>query len=67
MQGRSRTVIDDSGSLAITAWTCADCGELIEELRILSRDGTVPRPSSRYVVAPQAPTSRGRLQAHRLP
>ncbi len=33
-----RTVVDDSGSLAITAWTCAACGDLIEEVRILPND-----------------------------
>jgi hypothetical protein len=27
MGGRGRTVLDDSGTLAITAWTCARCGE----------------------------------------
>ena len=29
--GRGRTVLDDSGTLAITAWTCARCGGVIEE------------------------------------
>jgi hypothetical protein len=28
-------VVDDSGSLSITVWACADCGELVEEVRIL--------------------------------
>ncbi|MEK6803631.1 MAG: hypothetical protein AABZ34_13355 [Nitrospirota bacterium] len=37
-----RTVVDDSGSLAITAWTCAVCGDLIEEIRILPRQRVVP-------------------------
>lgn len=50
----SRTVLDDNGSLAITAWTCARCGGVIEEIRILLQDGkTRPRPI-RYAVAPPA-------------
>ena len=34
--GPFRTVVDDSGSLAITAWTCAACGEDIEPARLKS-------------------------------
>ena len=34
MGGRGRTVLDDSGTLAITAWTCARCGGVTEEVRI---------------------------------
>jgi ribosomal protein S27E len=30
--GAGRTVLDDSGTLAITAWTCARCGGVIEEI-----------------------------------
>jgi len=51
LRGQSRTVTDDSGSLAITAWTCAECGQLIEEIHILSPDGTPERPTIRYAVA----------------
>jgi hypothetical protein len=50
--GTSRTVLDDNGSLAITAWTCGECGSVNEEIGILSENGQViPRPN-RYVVAP---------------
>jgi hypothetical protein len=35
LQGRRPTVVDDSGSLSITVWACAECGELVEEVRIL--------------------------------
>jgi hypothetical protein len=49
--GRSRTVLDDSGSLAITAWTCTDCGELIEEIRILSPEGRSEARPVRYTVS----------------
>jgi len=56
--GTSRTVLDDSGTLAITAWTCAKCGGVIEEIRIMVQDGKAqPRPI-RYAVA--APHSIGR-------
>ena len=49
--GTSRTVLDDSGTLAITAWTCARCGGVIEEIRIMVQDGKAqPRPI-RYAVA----------------
>lgn len=51
-KGRSRTVTDDSGTLAITAWTCADCGELIEEIHILSRDGKAESRPARYSLVP---------------
>jgi hypothetical protein len=51
--GTSRTVVDDNGSLAITAWSCSKCGGVIEEIRLLAQDGTArPRPI-RYAVVPQ--------------
>jgi hypothetical protein len=51
--GTSRTVLDDKGSLVITAWTCGGCGSVNEQIGILSESGQViPRPN-RYVVAPQ--------------
>jgi hypothetical protein len=50
--GASRTVLDDNGLLAITAWTCGECDSVNQEIGILSKDGQViPRPN-RYVVAP---------------
>ena len=56
--GRGRTVLDDSGTLAITAWTCARCGGVIEEIRIMVQDGKAqPRPI-RYAVAPPHSTGR---------
>ena len=39
MGGTVRTVLDDDGSLAITAWKCESCGGVIEEIQILSRYG----------------------------
>ena len=60
LQGRKRTVIDESGSLAITAWACADCGQLIEEVRMLSRSGNFEERPVRYVVGP-----RQRMDGHR--
>jgi hypothetical protein len=43
--GTGRTVLDDSGTLAITAWTCARCGGVIEEVRIMVQGGKArPRP-----------------------
>lgn len=53
LNGRSRTVLDESGSLAIKAWTCADCGGLIEEIRLLSHDGKAGHRRIRYAVRPQ--------------
>ncbi len=56
--GKSRTVLDDSGTLAITAWTCARCGGVIEEIRIMVQDGKAqPRPI-RYGVEPPRATGR---------
>ena len=61
----SRTVLDDSGSVSITAWTCARCGAVIEEIRILAQDGQArPRPI-RYTVAPLRSTGRSAPIAHR--
>jgi hypothetical protein len=37
MGGWGRTVLDDSGTLAITAWICAKCGGVIEEVRIMMK------------------------------
>lgn len=58
MGGRGRTVLDDSGTLAITAWTCAKCGGVIEEVRIVVQGRKAqPRPI-RYAVAPLRLTGR---------
>ena len=63
MGGRSRTVLDDSGTLAITAWTCAKCGGVIEEVRIMMQGRkSHPRPI-RYAEKPlrlDRPASAGR-------
>lgn len=48
----SRTVLDDSGSLAITAWTCLKCGGVVEEIRILTQDGKARTRPIRFAVAP---------------
>ena len=58
MNGRSRTVLDDSGSLAITAWRCSSCGGVIEEIQILSRYGKAQPRRIRYAVAQQRRTRR---------
>jgi hypothetical protein len=58
LNGRSRTVLDESGSLAITAWTCATCGDLIEEIRIVSTDGKPDLHPIRYTVTPQSRLGR---------
>jgi hypothetical protein len=56
--GRGRTVLDDSGTLAIRAWTCARCGGVIEEVRIMMQGGKAqPRPV-RYAVTPPRSTVR---------
>ena len=53
MSGRGRTVLDDSGTLAITAWTCATCGGVIEEIRIMVQGRKAqPRPI-RYAETPR--------------
>jgi hypothetical protein len=63
--GTGRTVLDDSGTLAITAWTCARCGRVIEEVRIMVQNGKAqPRPI-RYAVAPPHLAGRPRLVVHR--
>jgi hypothetical protein len=65
--GKGRTVLDDSGTLAITAWTCAKCGGVIEEIRIIVQDGKAqPRPM-RYGVAPPRSVGRPAPVAHRAP
>jgi short chain dehydrogenase len=56
MNGRSRTVLDDSGSLAITAWKCESCGGVTEEIQILSRYGKARPRRIRYAVKPQCST-----------
>ena len=56
--GRSRTVLDDSGSLAVTAWRCSDCDGVIEEIQVLSRYGTARPRRARYIVKPQRATRR---------
>jgi hypothetical protein len=51
--GTSRTVLDDKGSLVITAWTCGGCGTVNEQIGILLKSGQVISRPNRYVVAPQ--------------
>ena len=65
MGGRGRTVLDDSGTLAITAWTCARCGGVIEEIGIMGQDGKAQPRSIRYAVAPPYSTGRPAPVAHR--
>jgi hypothetical protein len=48
----SRTVLDESGSLAITAWRCVGCQSVTEELFVLSRDCWAQPRRIRYAVAP---------------
>ncbi len=63
--GTGRTVLDDSGTLAITAWTCAKCGGVVEEIRIMVQDGKAqPRPI-RYSVAPPRSIRRPVPSDHR--
>lgn len=53
MSRRGRTVFDDSGTLAITAWTCVMCGGVIEEVCIMVQGRkTHPRPI-RYAETPR--------------
>jgi hypothetical protein len=47
----SRTVLDESGSLAITAWQCLRCHGVTEELFVLSRDRWAQPRRIRYAVA----------------
>jgi hypothetical protein len=63
----SRTVLDDSGSLAITAWTCSKCGQVIEEIYILAQDGTTQTGSARFAVAPPHSNGRAMQFAHTGP
>ena len=58
MNGSSRTVLDDSGSLAITAWRCSSCDGVIEEIQVLSRYGAAQLRRARYIVRPQRSTRR---------
>jgi len=58
MNGSSRTVLDDTGSLAITAWRCSSCDGVIEEIQILSRYGKAQPRSIRYAVQPHRSTRR---------
>jgi len=63
--GTGRNVLDDSGTLAITAWTWARCGGVIEEIRIMVQDGKAqPRPT-RYAVAPPRSIRRPAPVDHR--
>lgn len=66
MAGRGRTVLDDSGTLAITAWTCTRCGGVIEEVRIMVQGGKAQPCPIRYAVTPPHATGRPALVAARL-
>ena len=58
MGGTVRTILDDSGSLAITAWKCESCGGVIEEIQILLRYGKAQPRRIRYAVSQQRRTRR---------
>ena len=49
MRRSNQTVLDDSGSLAITAWKCPRCQGIMEELFV--RDRRAPLRRIRYTVA----------------
>ena len=51
--GTGRTVLDDSGALAITAWTCATCGGVIEEVRIMVQGRKAQLRPIRYAETPR--------------
>ena len=40
MGGRSRSALDDSGTVAITPWNCAECGGVIEEASMIMHGRT---------------------------
>jgi hypothetical protein len=63
----SRTVLDDSGSLAITAWTCSKCGGVFEEIRILTQDGKTQTRPIRFAVAPPQTNGQTGQFAHHAP
>ena len=65
MGGRGRTVLDDSRTLAITAWTCAECGGVIEEVRIVVQDRKAQPRLIRYAVVPLRSTRRPAPAAQR--
>ena len=48
----SRTVLDDDGSLAITAWICGECDSVNQEIDILPKNGQVMLRPNGYVAAP---------------
>lgn len=58
MGGSSRMILDDSGSLAVTAWRCSSCDGVIEEIQIRSRYGTAKPRRARYIVKPQQRSTR---------
>jgi DNA-directed RNA polymerase subunit RPC12/RpoP len=48
---KSRTMMNDYGSLAVTAWRCARCGGITEEVRVLEPAAGGEAYRSRYAVA----------------
>ena len=58
MSGRGRTVLDDSGTLAITAWTCATCGGVIEEVRMMVQGRKAHPHPIRYAETPRHSVGR---------
>lgn len=56
--GPVRTFMDDSGTIAITAWNCALCSEPVEEIHDQSRDRALHLYRIRDAVAPQVTIRR---------
>jgi hypothetical protein len=48
MKRSSRTILDESGSLAVTLWRCPRCEGVIEELCVVARDARAQPHRIRY-------------------
>jgi hypothetical protein len=42
-------VLDNGGSLGVTAWLCRNCGNVVQQVFVLARGGKARFRSSRYI------------------
>lgn len=52
MKSQSLDVLDDGVPFSMSAWACAACGDVVEEIKVFQKNGERLSRRFRYVVKP---------------
>ncbi len=52
MKSQSSDVLDDGVPFSMSAWSCAACGDVVEEIKVFPKNGERLSRRFRYVVRP---------------